>query len=109
MTPKQSAYINVPAEGPFKVSVSIGNSDFSDVRLTEKDGLRTLKITQALETVDHPTEATGRILNDYRSMSFGYELTADTLTLKSFPADEVTWGSTGFIAPTRDIVFKLTP
>lgn len=98
-----------PKEGPFKVSVSVGNSNFSDVRLEDKDGTRRIKITQAIETVDHPTKKTERILNDYRSMSFGYKLTADTLTLKSFPADEVTWGSTGFIAPTRDIVFKLTP
>jgi hypothetical protein len=96
-------------DGPVEVSVGIGDADFKDLRLDEKDGTRRIKITQAIETVDHPTKKTGRILNDYRSMSFDYDLTADTLTLKGFPADEVTWGSTGFIAPTRDIVFKLTP
>ena len=98
-----------PAEGPFKVSVGIADPDFKDVRLEEKDGVRTIKITQAIESVDKPTKKTERILNDYRSMSFNYLLTADTLTLKGFPTDEITWGSMGFIAPTRDIVFKLEP
>ena len=98
-----------PAEGPFKVSVGIADPDFRDVRLKEKDGVRTIKITQAIETVDKPTKKTERILNDYRSMSFSYLLTPDTLTLQGFPTDEITWGSMGFIAPTRDIVFKLEP
>ena len=96
-------------DGPITLSVGIGDADFKDVRLTEKDGVRTIKITQAIEAVDHPTKKTERVLNDYRSMSFGYVLTADTLTLKGFPTEEINWGSMGFIAPTRDIVFKLQP
>jgi hypothetical protein len=93
-------------KGLVEVSTSVGNARFNDVRLQEKDGVRMMTITRAIETVDRPKPKTQRILDQNFSSSFTYELKDDTLTLKGFAKDGTKWGTLQFIAPEREITFK---
>ena len=103
---KAKLSLATPPEGPLKATSSLGTSEFRDVRLTEKDGLRTITITRAIETIPRPDEKTQRILDTYWSVSFTYELADDRLVLKGFPKDAIDWGVTTFTAPSNEITFK---
>jgi hypothetical protein len=99
------ALASVPA-GPFNASGSLGDGSFRNVHLKEKDGIRTITIIRALETIERPGKNTQR--NFERSaLSFTYELKGDTLTLKGFPTGPTMWGPTGFTTKVREISFKM--
>ncbi|MES2470513.1 MAG: hypothetical protein V4675_24675 [Verrucomicrobiota bacterium] len=92
-------------KGVFEFSVSVGGPDPIDVRLKEKDGVRIMTFTRAIETMPQPPP-TQRILDEVFSVSFTYEFKDDALILKGFSTEGTTWGSLQFIAPEREITFK---
>ena len=109
--PHASARVSLTAppkgvKGIVEVSASVGESAPSDVRLQEKDGVRTITFTRAIEAIEHPKPKTQRILDQNYSTSFTYELRGDTLILKGFSKDGTKWGSLLFTAPEREITFK---
>jgi hypothetical protein len=98
------ALATVPS-GPFNVNSSLGDGSFQNVHFKEKDGIRTITIVRALETIERPGKNTQR--NFERSaLTFAYELKGETLTLKGFPTGPTTWGPTGFTTGVREIGFK---
>jgi hypothetical protein len=99
------ALASVPT-GPFNASGSLGDGSFRNVHFKEKDGVRSITIIRALETIERPGKNTQR--NFERSaLTFTYELEGDTLTLKGFPTGPTTWGPTGFTTKVRVISFKM--
>src|SRR5678815_4548043 len=62
--------VTLPEGSSFaNASSSLGDVNFRDVRLRETNGVRTITITRALETIDHPTKKTQRILERFYSVS----------------------------------------
>ena len=92
-------------KGVAEVSVSVGVSN-RDVRLQEKDGVRTITMTRSPATIDHPNAKTERILATFYSCSFGYVLNGDTLTLKGFSKEGTKWGNLEFTVPAGEVTFK---
>ncbi len=80
-------------------SSSLGDGTYRDVRLQEKDGVRTIRFVRALETVSKPGPKAQERLNKVWSSSFNYELKKDVLVLKGFSNELTTWGVVQFIAP----------
>lgn len=98
------ALATVPS-GPFNANSSLGDGRFQNVHFKEKDGIRTMTIVRALETIERPGKNTQR--NFERSaLTFPYELKGDTLILKGFPTGPTSWGPTGFTTSVTDIPFK---
>jgi hypothetical protein len=87
---------------------SFGDGSFRDVRFQEKDGTRTITITRSSETLSRTGPKTQRILNQYWSVSFTYDLIGDTLVLRGFPKTATTWGVSAFVVPKEDVIFKLS-
>jgi hypothetical protein len=105
---KAKLALATPPVGIFKVNSSLGDASFRDVRLQERNGIRTMTITRAPDTLARVTEKTQAKLDRYWSVSFPYELKGDQLTLKNVPKDRlVNWGVTEFIAPRRRSHFVL--
>lgn len=91
-------------------SSSMGDGSFQDVRLREKDGVRTITITRALPENDPNPARTQRRFDRYWSVSFRYELKDNVLTLKGFPTtNKVDWGVSAFTVPKEEIKFKVVP
>ena len=91
-------------------SGSFGDANFRDVRLRESNGVRIITITAAVDPEDRHPAKTQRIYDRYRSVSFGYELKNNVLTLKGFPTtNKVSWGVSEFIVPQGEIQFRIVP
>ena len=93
-----------------EASTSFGDGSFRDVRLREKEGLRTITITRAVDVNDPDPAKTQRRYDRHYSVSFRYELKNGVLTLKGFPTtNKVDWGVSEFIVPKEEISFKVVP
>ena len=93
-----------------EASASFGDGSFRDVRLRESNSVRMITITAAVDSEDRHPAKTQRIYDRYRSVSFGYELKNNVLTLKGFPTtNKVNWGVSEFMVPQGEIQFRIVP
>ena len=109
--PHASAVLSIASptkgvKGIFEISSSSGDAGPDDVRLQEKDGVRSITFTRAIETIERPKPKTRRILDEHFSASFNYELKGDTLVLKGFPKKTIKWSGYIFTTPGNEITFK---
>jgi serine/threonine protein kinase len=95
---------------PLSVSSSLGDADYRDVHLSEKDGIRTMKMVRSIETVDRPNAKTARILDEHFSTLVRYEMRDDRLVLLDLPSDQpMDWGVSTFILPQPGITLRPQP
>ncbi len=111
-------YLATPTQGIKGVAESsstLGDGSFRNVRLQEKDGVRSMTITSDKLEKGDPKKTQREIerykkLGGYWAITFPYELKNNRLTLKSFPTtNKVGWGVTEFIVPQAEITFKAVP
>jgi tRNA A-37 threonylcarbamoyl transferase component Bud32 len=102
--------ITVSAVLPLSASSTLGDADYRDVRLSEKDGVRTMKIVRSLDTVDRPKARTAAILDKHFSTLVRYELREDRLILLDLPVDRpLDWGDSTFVMPQPGITLRPPP
>ncbi|MBL9130657.1 MAG: hypothetical protein JNG86_05625, partial [Verrucomicrobiaceae bacterium] len=95
---------------PLSVSSSIGDADYRDVHLGEKDGVRTMKMVRAIDTVDRPNARTAQRLDKYFSTLVRYELRGDQLVLLDLPVERpMDWGDSTFIMPQSTLTLRPQP